>query len=77
MDHSLVKRLRQEVGSRLADQRRLDAASGIAAMSPEDERQFARALIGQVLEVTERSTGAPLAYHSGNYHRLDGGSRLG
>ncbi|POM27251.1 Type IV secretion system protein VirB11 [Actinomadura rubteroloni] len=50
MDHGLVKRLRQEVGDRLAQQRRLDAAHGLAAMSGEDERQFARALIGQVLE---------------------------
>ena len=31
VDHSLVKRLRQEVGDRLAEQRRLDAANGIAA----------------------------------------------
>ncbi|WP_018653544.1 CpaF family protein [Actinomadura flavalba] len=50
MDHSLVKRLRQEVGDRLAQQRRLDAANGLPVMSGEDERQFARALIGQVLE---------------------------
>src|SRR3954466_10035413 len=50
MDHALVKRLRQEGGDRLARQRRLDAASGLAPMSGEDERQFARALIGQVLE---------------------------
>jgi Flp pilus assembly CpaF family ATPase len=55
VDHSLVKRLRQEVGSRLADQRRLDAANGIPAMAPEDERQYARALIGQVLEEHARS----------------------
>jgi pilus assembly protein CpaF len=55
VDHSLVKRLRQEVGARLADQRRLDAANGIAAMNPEDERQFARALIGQVLEEYARA----------------------
>ncbi|GAA3981721.1 ATPase, T2SS/T4P/T4SS family [Actinomadura viridis] len=50
MDHGLVKRLRQEVGDRLAQQRRLDASSGLAPMTGEDERQFARALIGQVLE---------------------------
>ena len=50
MDHSLVKRLRGEVGDRLAEQRRLDAAAGMAPMSGEDERQFARALIAQVLE---------------------------
>ncbi|MFC7730278.1 hypothetical protein [Actinomadura keratinilytica] len=29
MDHALVKRLRQEVGDRLAQQRRLDAAAGL------------------------------------------------
>src|SRR3954466_2966806 len=50
MDHALVKRLRQEGGDRLAQQRRLDAANGLPQMSGEDERQFARALIGQVLE---------------------------
>ncbi len=55
MDHGLVKRLRQEVGDRLAQQRRLDAASGVAPMSGEDERQYARALIGQVLEEYARS----------------------
>ncbi|MFB9837714.1 CpaF family protein [Actinoallomurus acaciae] len=55
MDHSLVKRLRQDVGARLADQRRLDAANGVAPMNPEDERQFARALIGQVLEEFART----------------------
>ena len=50
MDHSVVKRLRGDVGDRLAQQRRLDAAAGIPPMSGEDERQFARALISQVLE---------------------------
>ena len=55
MDHTLVKRLRAEVGDRLAGQRRLDAASGMAPMSGEDERQFARALIAQVLEEHARS----------------------
>jgi pilus assembly protein CpaF len=50
VDHSLVKRLRGDVGDRLADQRRLDAAAGVTPMSGEDERQFARALIAQVLE---------------------------
>jgi Flp pilus assembly CpaF family ATPase len=55
VDHSLVKRLRQEVGGRLADQRRLDAANGIPPMNSEDERQFARALIGQVLEEFARA----------------------
>jgi Flp pilus assembly CpaF family ATPase len=50
MDHSLVKRLRGEVGDRLAEQRRLDASMGMPSMSGEDERQFARALVAQVLE---------------------------
>jgi pilus assembly protein CpaF len=50
VDHSVVKRLRGDVGDRLAEQRRLDAAAGIPPMSGEDERQFARALISQVLE---------------------------
>jgi pilus assembly protein CpaF len=50
VDHSVVKRLRGEVGDRLTEQRRLDAASGVAPMAGEDERQYARAVIGQVLE---------------------------
>lgn len=50
MDHSLVKRMRGGVGSQLAQQRRLDAASGTPPMSAEDERQFARALIARALE---------------------------
>jgi pilus assembly protein CpaF len=50
VDHNLVKRLRQEVGNRLAEQRRLDAAASMPPMSGEDERQFARALVAQVLE---------------------------
>jgi pilus assembly protein CpaF len=54
MDHSLVKTVRQEVGDRLAEQRRADAAAGMPPMSPEDERQFARAVIAQVLEELAR-----------------------
>jgi len=50
VDHALVKRLRQEVGDRLNQQRRSDAASGLPSMSAEDERQYARAVIGRVLE---------------------------
>jgi pilus assembly protein CpaF len=50
VDHGVVKRLRGEVGDRLAEQRRLDAAAGMPPMTGEDERQFARALIAQVLE---------------------------
>jgi Flp pilus assembly CpaF family ATPase len=55
VDHGLVKRLRGEVGDRLARQRRTDAANGIAPMSQEDERQFARALISQALEEHART----------------------
>jgi Flp pilus assembly CpaF family ATPase len=50
VDHSLVKRFRQEAGDRISEQRRLDQASSTAPMSPEDERQFARAIIAQILE---------------------------
>ena len=46
----MVKRLRSQVGDRLAEQRRLDATAGMPPMTAEDERQFARALIAQVLE---------------------------
>ena len=42
--------MRGEVGDRLAVQRRLDAASGVPPMVGEDERQYARAVVGQVLE---------------------------
>jgi pilus assembly protein CpaF len=55
VDHSLVKRMRAEVGDRLAEQRRLDAASGVPPMSGEDERQYARALIAGVLEEHART----------------------
>jgi len=50
VDHAVVKRLRSQVGDRLADQRRLDGVSGLPPMSAEDERQFARALIVAALE---------------------------
>jgi Flp pilus assembly CpaF family ATPase len=49
MDHGLVKRLRQEVGDRIAEQRRIDQMSGLSVMTAQDERQYARAVIGQVL----------------------------
>ncbi|HEY2550926.1 MAG TPA: ATPase, T2SS/T4P/T4SS family [Streptosporangiaceae bacterium] len=55
MDHGVVKRLRGEVGDRLAEQRRIDAAAGLPVMSGEDERQFARALIAQALEEYARA----------------------
>ena len=55
MDHGVVKRLRGEVGDRLAEQRRMDSAAGLPVMSGEDERQFARALIAQALEEYARA----------------------
>jgi pilus assembly protein CpaF len=55
LDHSIVKRLRGDVGDRLAEQRRRDAAAGMQPMSGEDERQFARAIIAQVLEEHARN----------------------
>jgi pilus assembly protein CpaF len=55
LDHGVVKRLRADVGDRLAEQRRLDASAGLPPMSGEDERQFARAVISQVLEEYARS----------------------
>jgi len=50
IDHGLVKRLRQDVGDRLAEQRRADQASRLPPMTGEDERQYARALVAQALE---------------------------
>ncbi len=50
VDQGLVRDMREEVADLLAQQRRDDATSGIPPMSAEDERQFARALIGRVLE---------------------------
>ncbi|MBV9024985.1 MAG: CpaF family protein [Streptomycetaceae bacterium] len=55
VDHQLVKRFRQEAGDRIAEQRRLDQVSGMSPMSAEDERQFARAVIAQILEEYARA----------------------
>ncbi|WSM70647.1 ATPase, T2SS/T4P/T4SS family [Streptomyces cellulosae] len=55
VDHSLVKRFRQEAGDRIAEQRRLDQVNGVTPMSTEDERQYARAVIAQILEEYARS----------------------
>jgi pilus assembly protein CpaF len=49
-DPQLVRMLRAQVADRLNQQRRSDEVLGRAPMSPEDERQFARSLIVQVLE---------------------------
>ena len=50
LDHVLVRQLRAQVAERLNTQRRADEAAGRAAMTAEDERQYARSLIVQVLE---------------------------
>jgi pilus assembly protein CpaF len=50
MDQRVVRRLREEVADVLARQRRQDVTDGIAPMTAEDERQFARAVIGRVLD---------------------------
>ncbi|GAA1936138.1 CpaF family protein [Nocardioides marmoribigeumensis] len=49
-DPMLVRRLRSQVADRLNQQRRSDEVLGRTPMSAEDERQFARSLIVQVLE---------------------------
>jgi pilus assembly protein CpaF len=49
-DPQLVRVLRAQVADRLNSQRRSDEVQGRAAMSAEDERQFARSLVVQVLE---------------------------
>ena len=50
MDQMLVRRLREEVADVLARQRREDAANNLPPMTSEDERQFARAVVGRVLD---------------------------
>ncbi len=49
-DQVLIRRLRASVADRLNIQRRGDEIAGRVPMSTEDERQFARSLIVQVLE---------------------------
>jgi Flp pilus assembly CpaF family ATPase len=55
IDHSLVKRFRQEAGDRITQQRHQDQLDNIAPMSSEDERHFARAVIAQILEEYART----------------------
>jgi pilus assembly protein CpaF len=50
VDSRTVRRLREEVADVLARQRRQDSVDGVAPMTSEDERQFARSVIGRVLE---------------------------
>ncbi|RYJ06274.1 MAG: CpaF family protein [Actinomycetales bacterium] len=49
-DHDLVRALRTQVADRLNEQRRRDQISGVTPMSADDEREYARSLIVQVLE---------------------------
>ncbi|MGN6608490.1 MAG: CpaF family protein [Jatrophihabitans sp.] len=49
-DQALVRQLRTEVANRLNQQRRSLEVAGRAPMTAEDERQYARSLIVQVLE---------------------------
>ena len=55
LDQALVRRLREETADVLARQRRDDSAAGLPPMSGEDERQFARAVIGRVLDAHARA----------------------
>jgi Flp pilus assembly CpaF family ATPase len=50
IDHTLVRRFRAAVAERLAEQRRRDTAAGRPVMSSDDEREYTRSLIIQVLE---------------------------
>lgn len=50
IDHDLVRTLRVQVADRLNEQRRRDQIAGVTAMSADDEREYARSLIVQVLE---------------------------
>lgn len=50
IDHDLVRSLRGQVADRLNAQRRADVAGGRRPMSTEDEREYARSVIVQVLE---------------------------
>lgn len=50
IDHDLVRSLRVQVADRLNEQRRRDQISGVTPMGVDDEREYARSLIVQVLE---------------------------
>ncbi len=55
LDQRVVRRLREEVADLLSRQRREDAAAGVPPMTAEDERQYARAVIGRVLDSYARA----------------------
>src|SRR6476646_1899044 len=50
IDHDLVRSLRLQVADRLKEQRRRDQMSGVAPMGSDDEREYSRSLIIQILE---------------------------
>lgn len=50
IDQTAVRLLRAQVADQLTRQRQEDALAGVPPMSAEDERQYARAVIGQVLD---------------------------
>jgi pilus assembly protein CpaF len=50
IDHDLVRALRNSVAERLGAQRRSDGTTGVTPMTVDDEREYARSLIVQVLE---------------------------
>jgi pilus assembly protein CpaF len=54
VDQVLIRALRRDVAERLNQQRRSDEVAERVPMTPEDERQFARSLIVQVLETHAR-----------------------
>ncbi|MGW0531604.1 SAV_2336 N-terminal domain-related protein [Streptomyces sp. NPDC003032] len=58
VDAQLVWRFTREAGDRLAEQRRRDREMGVPSMSSEDERQYARAVIAQLLEEHARAESA-------------------
>jgi Flp pilus assembly CpaF family ATPase len=55
LDQNLIRGLRAQVADNLNQQRRRDEVAGRTPMTGEDERQFARSLIVQVLETHARA----------------------
>ncbi len=55
LDQALIRALRAQVAENLNQQRRRDEVAGRSPMTGEDERQYARSLIVQVLESHARS----------------------
>jgi len=55
VDQTRIRKLRSDVAERLNQQRRSDEVAGRTPMTSEDERQFARSLIVQVLEAHARA----------------------